>query len=166
LSNLLICHTFWPPNNGYTTEGLFIALKSGAVTISYLFNFERGRNIHTAVQGPGNRTTRGMDVVDPFYRFPVFGSRFEMIDHMDPFDNQYVTLFLDLTFYVGDKQAFARSNFTRFQRATKGPGQSPTGGSDHIIQGGGVGLMDVGVNLIMRGNFRVDAKEGRCFFLR
>ena len=53
---------------------------------------------------------------------------------------------LDLAVDLGDQTLVAGSDVTRLQRASKGADQSTAGGSDHVVDGGGVGVSDVGVD--------------------
>jgi hypothetical protein len=55
---------------------------------------------------------------------------------------------------------------TRFQRAAKGAGQSASGGSHDVIEGRGLGFVNLGINTVMFSDFRMDPKKDRVLFLR
>ena len=99
-----------------------------------------------------------MKAMHTFNCFTVFGSSSKMILDMDTFNNQYVTIFLNFAFCFSCQKPFPRRNFTRFQRATKGSGQSAACPSYHIVKGGCVRLMYFGVDTIVLGNLRMYAK--------
>jgi hypothetical protein len=84
-----------------------------------------------------------------------------MIGDVNALDHNHRPLFFDLPFDLGDQQAVAGRDFARFQRAPKGAGQSAAGRGHQVIEGGGVRLVDVGVNVVMFGNFCVNPKENR-----
>jgi hypothetical protein len=92
-----------------------------------LLNCQRGGNIHAAPDGAGYGAEIGVKAVHALGGFAVFGSGFEMIIDVNAFDNQHPALFFDFALCCGGQGAFAGRNFTRFQRAAKGAGQS-TGG--------------------------------------
>jgi hypothetical protein len=62
--------------------------------------------------------------------------KLELVDDVDPLDNEDAVLVLDLAPRFGDESAFACGDVTRLQRASERPGQSTGGSGDDVIQGG------------------------------
>jgi len=62
----------------------------------------------------------------------------EVICHVNPTDHEDLAVLFDLTHRGPDECPFACVDATRLQRASKGAGQSTTGGGDHIVDGGRV----------------------------
>jgi hypothetical protein len=56
--------------------------------------------------------------VHPGRRFPVFGRKFQVVGHVDPFDGQDLPFFFDLAPGLGDEPAFSGGDVARFQRAS------------------------------------------------
>ena len=71
---------------------------------------------------------------------------------MDAPDYQNVFLGLDFADGLGDQFCIRCIDLTRFQRASKGSGQSTGGGRHDVIQRGGVRLDDVFRNSIVFGD--------------
>ena len=67
-----------------------------------------------------------MEPVNPFSRFAVFCGSTQMVRHVNPLDHQNFAIFFNFAGYFRREIPLARLNFTRLQRATKGPGQSTT----------------------------------------
>jgi hypothetical protein len=107
-----------------------------------------------------------VETVYPLRRFTVGRVNSQIIRDVNPFDNQHVVLFLNFTLYIRGKQAIASRNFARFQRATKGTGQSAARRGHQIIQRGGVGIVDVRIHAVMLSNFGMDPQQNRFLYLR
>ena len=60
----------------------------------------------------------------------------ELVDDVDPLDDEDAVLVLDLAPRFGNEFAFACGDVTRLQRASERPGQSTGGSRDDVIQGG------------------------------
>jgi hypothetical protein len=80
---------------------------------------------------------------------------------MDAFDDQDLAVLLDLPAGITDQPGVAGRDFARFQRAAEGAGQSPGRRRDQVIQGGGVGFVDIRVDAVVLGDFRVNAENHR-----
>jgi hypothetical protein len=100
---------------------------------------------------------------DALNGFPVFGGCFEVVDHVNTPDHQHPAFFFNFSLYFSYQQTVSGRNLARFQRAAKGAGQSAACCGHQVIQGGGVRLVDVGVNVVMLGNFCVNPKENRLW---
>jgi hypothetical protein len=61
--------------------------------------------------------------------------------------------------------SFPGRNFARFQRAAKSTGQSAGGGCDNVIQRGGMRLVNLGVDAVMRCDLGMNAEQNRFIFL-
>ena len=55
---------------------------------------------------------------------------------VDSFDHEHTVLGLDLADRLCGQSSFSGGNVTRLQRASKRAGQSPGGGSDHVVERG------------------------------
>jgi hypothetical protein len=84
---------------------------------------------------------------------------------MNPANNQHISVLFNFPFCLRSQKSLTGRNFARFQRAAKGTGQSAGRGGNNIIQRGGVGLVDLGVNTVMFGDLRMNAKSHRLIFL-
>jgi hypothetical protein len=88
-----------------------------------------------------------------------------MIGDVNSFDDQCPSVFFYLSPSFGVKFAFTSRNFARFQRAAKGAGQSAGGGRHHIIQSCGMGIVYLGVDSVVFGNFGMNTEHNRRFHL-
>jgi hypothetical protein len=78
---------------------------------------------------------------------------------MNAADNQHLSFFFNFTPCFRAQPAFTGWNFTRFQRAAQGAGQSAGSRSDNIIQGGGMRLVDLRVDTVVFRNLGMYAKK-------
>jgi hypothetical protein len=81
----------------------------------------------------------------------------------DSLDNQHVILGLDLADRPDLVALRIDLNLARLQRAGERARQSPSGGSHHIVEGGGVRRILIGSHPVVRRHFGVHAK---CNWLR
>jgi hypothetical protein len=84
---------------------------------------------------------------------------------MNAANDQYLAVFFNLSFCLRNQPPFTGRNFTRFQRAAKSAGQSARRRGDNIIQSCRMRLMDLRVNAVMLGNFRMRTKLYRLILL-
>jgi len=76
-------------------------------------------------------------------------------------DDEYVSVLANLANRFRSQIALASRNSARLQRAPKGAGQSTRSRSYHVIERGGVGLMNRWGDAIMLSHLRVHPKEHR-----
>ena len=107
-----------------------------------------------------------MESMYPFRGCAVFFRRAQVIGDMNALYHQHFVFLLDFADYLRYEIAVARPDLTRFQRASKGAGESATGCGDEIIEGCGMGFVLRHVHAIAFGDLRMDAKENRLCFLR
>jgi hypothetical protein len=79
----------------------------------------------------------------------------------DPLDDENPVFHLDVTFGRRDEVAAARIDPARLQRATQGPGQSTSGGRDHVVKGRGVWLERSGRGLVVLRHLIVYSEKNR-----
>lgn len=128
---------------------------SAARSLPLLVNighFKQSRDVHTVVDRAVDRAIVGVETEDALGHVTQRGVNFEVIRHDDAADDQRIAVLADFAACFGVQPAFTGGNFTRFQRATKGAGQSPGGGGDQIIECGRVRVVLAHVRVIMLGN--------------
>ena len=81
-----------------------------------------------------------MHRMDAFDHRAVFFRRCQCVDDMDAFDNQHIVFQLHFSGRNRGQFLLACIDFARFQRATKGAGQSAAGSRDNVIKCRGVRL--------------------------
>ena len=87
--------------------------------------------------------------------------------HVDAADDENSFPYLHLARDILDKITIARINVTRFQRASEGAEHSANGCGDHVVDSGGMGLLQFGrIDLVMLGNRTVHAEHHRLGFTR
>jgi hypothetical protein len=84
-------------------------------------------------------------------RFPGL----QIVGDMNAFDDQHVALFFNVTGRLGPEFTVGCVDLTRFQRASKGSGESPGGRRDEVVQRGGMGRFFVSIDPIVFRNFGV-----------
>jgi len=87
-----------------------------------LFKLKFRGNIHTSFHGASHRAEISMKTQHFFGGLTFIIVGLQMIGHMNATNDQYLTIFLNLTPYFRVKLAITGWNFARFQRATKGSG--------------------------------------------
>jgi hypothetical protein len=90
--------------------------------------------------------------------FTVLVGKFQVIGDKNALDDQHFAVQFDLAPGFGSQVAFTCGNSARFQRATKGSGQSTGGRSNDIIKGRRAGFGHVRGNAVMFSDFGMDAK--------
>ena len=101
-----------------------------------------------------------MDAVDAFNYIPRLLGCHQVIDHMNPAEDQNVFFYLNLTRNIGSQSFVTSAYLTRFQRAPEGAGQS-TGGRRHdVIDRRRVLLGNrIGVSSVVPGDCAMHAKD-------
>jgi hypothetical protein len=84
-----------------------------------------------------------------------------VVIHVNSFDDQDSPLLLDLPPGVAHQPTVAGGNFTRLQRASKGPGQSAGGSGHQVVQRGCVRLVDMGVHTVVLSDLGVHSEKHR-----
>jgi hypothetical protein len=87
----------------------------------------------------------------------------QRVGHVNAPDDEYVSVLANLANRFRSQITLASTNSARLQRAPKGAGQSARGRSHHVVERGGVGLMNCRVNAIVLGHLRVHPKEHWLF---
>lgn len=82
----------------------------------------------------------------------------QSIVHTDSLDHEDALLHFDVAFGLGRQMTLARGDPARFQRASQGAGESTSGGSDDVVEGGGMRFEGAGRCPVMLRNFIVDAE--------
>jgi hypothetical protein len=103
----------------------------------------------------------GVERVDSFGKFPLRWIQLQMVVHMDPPDYKNILFQFDLAARLGDQSSVAGGNVARLQCAAEGSGESPRSGSDNVVQGRCVWLVNLRVHAIVRGYFGVHAEVSR-----
>jgi hypothetical protein len=92
---------------------------------------------------------------------PVLLCHPEAVGNVNPLDNQYPALQLDLTTYVPIDVFRSQRNPARFQRASKGAGESATRRRDDVVYGRRVWLIPLHrVEPVVSGDGPVDPEGG------
>lgn len=74
-----------------------------------------------------------MDSMDPFDRLPLILLRMQCVIDMDASDHEDVSVKRDLTDNLRGELIVTGIDLARLQRASKGPRESASGCSNHII---------------------------------
>lgn len=77
----------------------------------------------------------------------------------NPLDDENTVFLLDVAFGGGEQPFAGCRNLTRLQRASKGSGESTRGGSDDVVEGGGVGREEIGGHFVVLGNRSMHSEE-------
>ena len=83
---------------------------------------------------------------------PVFFFCFQCVNHMNPFDHQYASIFFNIAACLQREQAVTGRNVARLQRAPEGSDQSPGRRRNHIIERGRVRVQHIGINTVVLGD--------------
>jgi len=116
-------------------------------------------DLHAALQCAGQRAELGMHVVHPLSRLPLGAVELQVIIRMNALDHQHLAVPFHLAPGFGHQPSVSGRDFARLQRTAEGPGQSTGGGRYDIVQGGGMGLVNVGVDAVVLGNLRVHPEK-------
>jgi hypothetical protein len=76
---------------------------------------------------------------------------------MDSFDYQHIAVFFDFAAGIRGEISLAGRDLARFQRAAEGAGQSAGGRGNHIVQSGGLRFVNLRIDAVVLGNFRMHA---------
>lgn len=105
-----------------------------------------------------------MEAVDPLDGVPVrVGSHLQPVAGVDPPDDQNALLGFDFADHVGAETTVPGGDVARFQRAPERSGQSPAGGCDDVVEGGGVGFVGAVGQFVVLGDLVVDTEGDRLF---
>ena len=81
---------------------------------------------------------------------------------MNATDYQDVVFGFDFSDRFGNQPRIGRIDLTRFQRASKSASESTRGGGHDVVEGSGMRFQHISRNLIMVGDFVVNAKNHGC----
>jgi hypothetical protein len=110
-----------------------------------------------------HRTLLFVDPVNAFDRLAMFRRSVEVVDDVDPSDDEHALFGFDLPGDVRLQAAAAGVDLARLQRAPKGAGQSPSRGGHDVVQRRRVRLRHVGTDAVPSGDGSMHAEaNGRC----
>jgi len=92
-----------------------------------VFDHKFRGDVDGVLDGPCHGTLPGVHVVDSFDRFTIRLVSCQVVRYVDALDDKYVAFLFNFTGCLGPQFAVGCVNLTRFQRASKGSGQSPGG---------------------------------------
>ena len=101
---------------------------------------------------------------DPFAVGVRVGRQREL--DVDSFDHEHAVLGLDFADRLCGQSSFSGGNLTRLQRASKRAGQSPGGGSDHVVERGRMCRFAAAGNAEVVGDLVVNAEQDRLILGR
>jgi hypothetical protein len=110
-----------------------------------------GRDGYAAADSAGDRAAVGVQTEDPRDRGLLGLVGGEPVGDVDAPDDQDLAVQLDLADRVCLETTVSGRDATRLQRAPEGPGQSPGGRGDQIVQRGRVRLAVLGVGAVVLG---------------
>jgi hypothetical protein len=99
--------------------------------------------------------------VHSFDNFRIDPPAPQFVVNVNPLDDQDLAIELDLTPRLTGEPALACVYLARLQRAPEGPSQSTAGGGDNIVERGGIGRRNSGINSVVLGYLRMNAKGDR-----
>jgi hypothetical protein len=99
--------------------------------------------------------------VDPLGHLPLSRVELEMVGDVNAAYDEDVIICFDLAPGFGAEITFTGRDVARFQRASKGPGQSTSCRCDQVIEGSGMGVILAHVSAVMPGDAGVDAEGYR-----
>ncbi len=102
-----------------------------------------------------------MDVVGPDRGLALAWLHSQMVGDVDAANDEDPVIQLDLPDGLGGQPPLASRDLARFQRASQRPGRSAGRRRDEVVEGGRVGLVDLGVHPIVLGYLGVDPEEHR-----
>jgi hypothetical protein len=105
-----------------------------------------------------DRTVLGVNVVRPFCCTVLRGLQPQVVGHVHAAHDQDGALLFDLARGFRREEALAGWDLARFQRTTKGAGQSAGRCGDEIVERRVERLVNLRVNPIVLGNRRVGAE--------
>ena len=85
---------------------------------------------------------------------------------VDSSDHQHAVLGLDLADRLCGQSSFSGGDLTRLQRASEGAGQSPGGGSDHVVERGRMCRFAAAGNAVVVSDLVVNAEQDRLILGR
>ena len=103
----------------------------------------------------------GMKPEHPLRRLALRCFQLQPVDDVDPADDEDVPLLLDVAGGLGAEVALSRRNPARFQRATKGAGQSAGGCCHQVVEGRGVRRVHLGIDPVVRRHLIVNTEVHR-----
>ena len=118
-----------------------------------VFHLQRGRDLHAASNRARDRAVIGVETQNTFGRLALGRIDLQTVLNVDAFNHQDLVIQFYLAGCFGDEPAAAGRYLARFQRASKGPGQSAGGRGDHKIQRRVMWLDHVGVDSVMGRDF-------------
>lgn len=85
----------------------------------------------------------------PLGSFTLVWLEFQVVSDVDAPDNQHLPIQFDLTGRFGTEPSLPGRDPARLQRASKGPGESPRGRCNNVVQRSSVRGVDGRINSIM-----------------
>jgi hypothetical protein len=125
------------------------------------FQVEAGRDGDAAADRSRDRAAVGVEAEHPLDRGPLWLVGGQPVGDVDAPDDQHLAVQLDLADRVCLETTVSGGDAARLQRAPEGPGQSPGGRGDQVVQGGRVRLGLLGTGAVMLGHRAVDPEGDR-----
>ena len=96
-------------------------------------------DLDAALNALSNRAATGVELICPLGCIPlVLRATFQQIANVDPLNDKDFVLYDHVALRLTGQPTFASVDPARLQRAPECPGESTSGGSDHVVEGGGV----------------------------
>ena len=97
--------------------------------------------------------------VHPLNRFRRFRPHRDVVGDVNPPNHQDSVFGFDLACHLRPERSLRRLDPARRQRTSEGSRQSPAGGSDHVVEGGGLRFHDRRIHAIVLGDLGVDPER-------
>ena len=134
----ICCVSFWGLQPRIGGEMIFTRRKIGAALRVLLLPVEFGADGDRGAERAEDRAFIHMDCEGPIDLVLILPRGRQPVDNMDPFDHQDLFLQLHLAPGLSHQAPSAHPYFPCIQRTAEGSGQSAGGGSDNVIERGGM----------------------------
>jgi hypothetical protein len=138
----------------------------GALRVALGDQLKGSFDVDCPLDGPCHRAFGGMDAVHALDYLPLAHWRLQLVPDFNAANHQDISFQFDLSSNLGDQFAVAGVDLARFQRASKGSGQSSSCCRNHVIQGRGAGGEFAWRNFVVPSDFRMNTESHRFLFRR
>ncbi len=133
---------------------------------SLVNQIKRSGDIDRSLNRTGHRATVGLDGVHALNSLAMGFRGPQFVMRVDAADDQNVSVSFDFTGDFRNQPAVAGVNLARFQRTAKSAGRSPTCRRNNVVKSRRTRGKFVRRDLVVRGNFGMDAEHDGVFFGR